>query len=704
MIITHNTDHAPILSNTGAVGEFTIRSSPKAFSILSSGLYKNKIRAIIRELACNAVDSHKAAGTTDTPFDVHFPTTLEPWFSIRDYGVGLNDTEVKNVYTVYFSSTKTSSNDYIGALGLGSKSPFSYTDNFTVTAIKDGVKRVYGAFVNEQGVPSVTLMYEGSTELGPGVEVKFNVAKSADYDSFAREAQVLRWFKTPFNLLNYNAARYGEITYPECIEHNLIPGVHLANLSRSYAIMGNIAYPLDNIPSTEQLGDHVYLLESSLVIEFDIGELDFVASREELSFIPQTYAAIRRRLDDLAARLTDLATGKLSSITCKWLQADTAVKLPRIYRKSLLTVVPALCNPFLEVRYGDIRKAGVSITEDSLKCKNLAISVTNIDFNGKVAHRKPTPPEIGAAPAYTIDTARTVLVVLNDTKRRTHTAAITQAKDSREYARNTVVISVTYTGEDFANRQQAFTEFLDELHTPPNVVYASRFIEKRTEDRRTTSVRKYPVYRGYGAHYGRMMTRQDWVYVEQLAPGEHVYVDYDAYDARSPLGNTYPLVKMMYNIRRAGFQLGEVVGISANRKATVQKTPGWIHIETYLLRELAKVDDATVMHAALCMRSDFTKLLNYNEQLAKGLPADSNLVKTLSLYNALPTDFSTRIDAITNLMSGRDARVTAACAQIDSHFSEIKARYPLLFKMFQGYFTTDEIMGYISLVDSASAA
>ena len=110
------------------------------------------------------------------------------------------------------------------------------------------------------------------------------------------------------------------------------------------------------------------------------------------------------------------------------------------------------------------------------------------------------------------------------------------------------------------------------------------------------------------------------------------------------------------------------------------------------------------MHAALCMRSDFTKLLNYSEQLAKGLPANSNLVKTLSLYNALPTDFSTRIDAITNLMSGRDARFTAACAQIDSHFSEIKARDPLLFKMFQGYFTTDEIMGYISLVDSASAA
>jgi hypothetical protein len=71
MIITHTTENKPVLSNTGEVGAFTIRSSPKAFSILSSGLYKNKIRAIIRELSCNAVDSHRAAGNREQPFEIH---------------------------------------------------------------------------------------------------------------------------------------------------------------------------------------------------------------------------------------------------------------------------------------------------------------------------------------------------------------------------------------------------------------------------------------------------------------------------------------------------------------------------------------------------------------------------------------------------------------------------------------------------------
>ena len=84
MIINSAPQNEAILSNVGEVGEFRIRNSAKAFKILSDGLYANKIRAIIRELSCNAVDSHVAAGKADVPFSVHLPNQLEPWFSIRD--------------------------------------------------------------------------------------------------------------------------------------------------------------------------------------------------------------------------------------------------------------------------------------------------------------------------------------------------------------------------------------------------------------------------------------------------------------------------------------------------------------------------------------------------------------------------------------------------------------------------------------------
>ena len=141
MIISDNSVDVT-LSNVGNTGEFKIKNSRKAFQILSSGLYSNKIKAIIRELSTNALDSHRAAGTVDTPFEVHLPTILEPYFSVRDYGTGLTDQEIESIYTTYFESTKTNSNEYIGALGLGSKSPFSYTDNFTVTSVKNGSKSI----------------------------------------------------------------------------------------------------------------------------------------------------------------------------------------------------------------------------------------------------------------------------------------------------------------------------------------------------------------------------------------------------------------------------------------------------------------------------------------------------------------------------------------------------------------------------------
>ncbi len=57
-IINSAPQNEAIMSNVGEIGEFRIRNSAKAFNILSSGLYANKIRAIIRELSCNAVEPY----------------------------------------------------------------------------------------------------------------------------------------------------------------------------------------------------------------------------------------------------------------------------------------------------------------------------------------------------------------------------------------------------------------------------------------------------------------------------------------------------------------------------------------------------------------------------------------------------------------------------------------------------------------------
>ena len=227
----------------GHATEFKIRNSAKAFAILSSGLYQNKIKAIIRELSCNAIDSHTAAGNTE-PYLVHLPTSINPEFFIRDFGTGLSEEQVEGIYTTYFESSKSDSNDFIGALGLGSKSPFSYTNSFTVTAIKDGIQAVFNAFINADGVPSITLISKDATIEPNGVMIKFK-ALPGDYYKFAEEAaQVYKTFepsKRPKIVGNSNF----QFQDNEYVLRDLVPGVHVLKTRyynrTSYAVMGNRA-------------------------------------------------------------------------------------------------------------------------------------------------------------------------------------------------------------------------------------------------------------------------------------------------------------------------------------------------------------------------------------------------------------------------------------------------------------------------------
>ena len=322
MIINHAPQNEAIISNVSEVGEFRIRNSAKAFSILSSGLYANKVRAIVRELSCNAVDSHVAAGKQNTPFDVHLPNSIEPYFSIRDYGTGLSHDQVTNIYTTYFESTKTASNEFIGALGLGSKSPFSYTDNFTVTAVQNGKKGIYSAFINEQGVPSIALMMDEVTTDPNGVEVRFAVEDRYDFGKFRDEARyVYEYFKLRPVISGNSDFTFKDPAYKET---DIIPGVHYTAESGrgSYAIMGNIKYPID-IPNADKvLGGMHGMLSCGLVMEFKIGELDFQASREGLSYIPQTIEAIKNKLLALNTQLAIHIAQEADKIDNLWERAS----------------------------------------------------------------------------------------------------------------------------------------------------------------------------------------------------------------------------------------------------------------------------------------------------------------------------------------------------------------------------------------------
>jgi len=123
---TRGNDKATVVGGK-SLGTYRINANKAAFETLSSRLYSDKIRAVIRELACNAYDAHVAADKENVPFEVHLPTTFEPHFEMKDFGTGLAHIDIVDLFCTYFGTNKSDSDKFIGALGLGSKSPFCLT-------------------------------------------------------------------------------------------------------------------------------------------------------------------------------------------------------------------------------------------------------------------------------------------------------------------------------------------------------------------------------------------------------------------------------------------------------------------------------------------------------------------------------------------------------------------------------------------------
>lgn len=263
---------------------FTVELNAITFEILSKELYQNPIKAIIRELSCNAIDSHVRAGTTDTPFDIHMPTNFEPTFSIRDYGTGLSQKGIECLYTGYFKSDKRHTNDEIGGKGLGSKTPLAYTDSFIVISYHIGTKWTYNVYKNKFGVPTLTLVTHQPTEEPNGLEIIIAV-KDEDKDKFAREAKtILPWmnYRITNEVIYYPIPKIEKLYATS--EFELIE----SPTPRPLVLMGNITYPIDTHKALNSYQKHWTIRNLGLIVKAPIGTIDVTASRDDLHYTDRT--------------------------------------------------------------------------------------------------------------------------------------------------------------------------------------------------------------------------------------------------------------------------------------------------------------------------------------------------------------------------------------------------------------------------------
>jgi len=266
-------------------------------------VYSNKERAVIRELACNAHDSHVMAGTTDVPFGVHLPTQLEPWFSLRDYGTGLEDDDIANIYGAIGVSTKRDSNEVIGCFGIGSLSPYSMCDSFTVKSYLDGIVRTYQCMRDEKRQPKVIPLGSAPTDEPNGLEVKLTV--NGKVSEFEEEAEhvFMFWEGTLPKINNQHVIRKCQEMRDKYVfkgdDFGLTP-----SWGSMYALMGNIAYKIPD--SLDEFDVDGYL-------KFDLGELEFDTARENLSMTDKTKAALKAKFASVKDSLSEIAIDQIEA-------------------------------------------------------------------------------------------------------------------------------------------------------------------------------------------------------------------------------------------------------------------------------------------------------------------------------------------------------------------------------------------------------
>lgn len=336
---------------------FTIAQTSKMFKILSDSLYSDKVMAVIRELSTNAYDSHISAGNKN-PFKVVLPTAANPNFTVRDYGTGLSQEDMENLYTTYGASNKNNSNDFVGCLGLGSKSPFAYTKSFTTSSYFNGKKYTYVAAIDDAGVPNLNLFDISKTNEPNGLEITFAV-KQHDFSEFSTKSmRIFHYFKMkPIieggvvnSLKNHDYSNRNIVISGEgwrvCRlnnDHNKFPNMHHRIDSGVIAIMGNIAYPVvasqlvgeQKVESTDaiQKWNRAFgkadidswksfiteIINQGLYLELDfgIGELEMDVSREGLQYTKDVIRALRNKTQDIYMEMKEEFSKKIESAKTK---------------------------------------------------------------------------------------------------------------------------------------------------------------------------------------------------------------------------------------------------------------------------------------------------------------------------------------------------------------------------------------------------
>lgn len=267
-----------VVSPQASIG-VTLDASPELMNLLSGSLYKNPTYAMVREVMCNAHDAHIEAGIPDTPIMVSLD---DEYLTIRDFGHGIPKDQMGEIYGVYGRSTKRNVAAATGGFGFGSKSPWSYTDIFSVTSMNQGAKTVYRLVrvdVNNDGKPGIVPIVDSET-VESGLEVRIPIYQG-DRQYLVNHIRKVTFFGDM--VVNFN----GEIL-PRCHAEKAKHGFYMSKMLDRFNYpqisikYGAVTYPVDTDPFYKNEYDTLYHLTSNS----RAGQICLIAEPNTLSLSP----------------------------------------------------------------------------------------------------------------------------------------------------------------------------------------------------------------------------------------------------------------------------------------------------------------------------------------------------------------------------------------------------------------------------------
>lgn len=289
--------------------EFKVSNNAALMKVLSTALYQNPLKSMIREIMFNAWDAHNMGGCQDKPIEVTLGK--DTGLIIRDFGPGIHADMIHPIYCVYGDSTKVEIQEETGGFGLGTKSPFSYTESFTVTSYHGAIKDIYlvsKTSENGDGKPGITMMASVPLDDPEVTGLMVSVPMKLESDVYEAKRYInsvcyLSGMKVKFTcddntkLIEAASVKPGEMILTNESSHS----------DDIYAVYGGVKYPIvsDDFYIDEYNAVELFVdtNNSTLFLGFAPDTLTPLPSREGINLSNQSKKEIHKILKFIADRL-----------------------------------------------------------------------------------------------------------------------------------------------------------------------------------------------------------------------------------------------------------------------------------------------------------------------------------------------------------------------------------------------------------------